>query len=407
MSHKLPFAVALVLLLLAAPARGQAPFVVNAQTTTGAPTQATVSGSSIIDLVENLIESQGQFANFQNQGFDASLNYGAITDAIQFQRNAAGTSATVTIPSTGFSRTFTGGNETEVREQIEDFLLQEGAREYARFMRQVNERSLLGVTDGNPQAATAILSNSAFARFGLHRSPMDANSLVGGTPYGGGLRLDLNGGVVDTDEGDGIHVNGSLSSISRLGDRIGIAIASPFSYREVEDAKVYMGGLEIGIPIVLWKPIIGRGPIWLVTPHVVGAAAGSEELAAGGLFFGGGGTSSLSLPLGDLAALTVGGGLYFYQGYELEIADYAFDTDLNQEVGKIGAKLTQALGPVFLDVGITYTDFFQESAVDNYVTPTLGIGTGFGSVGLRVAYQGDFADGYRSHGGMVSLYLNY
>ena len=199
MSHKLPFAAALVVLLLAAPARGQTPFVVNAQSTTGPPTQATVSGSSMIDLVENLIESQGLFANFQNQGFDASLNYGAMTDAIQFQRNAAGTSATVTIPSTGFSRTFTGGNESEVREQIEDFILREGAREYARFMKQVNQQSLLAVTDGNPQAATAVLSNSAFARFGLHRSPMDAGSLVGGTPYGGGMRLDLNGGVVDTD----------------------------------------------------------------------------------------------------------------------------------------------------------------------------------------------------------------
>ena len=400
-------AFAAALFLLAGSARAQTPFVINAQTTSGTPAQASASGSSVVDLVQNLIESESQFADFQNQAFNASLDYGAVPDAIRFQRNAAGTSATVTIPSTGFSRTFTGASEDEVYDKIKDFLLKEGAKEYAKFLREVNERSLLGVTDGNPLAATAVLSNSAFFKFGLQRSPMDAGSLAGMTPSGSGLRLDVLGGMVDTDEGDGLFVSGAISSVSRLGDRVGLSVALPFSYREVEDAKVYTGGIELALPIVIVKPIIGRGAVWQVTPDVVGAAAGSEELAAGGTFFGGGVTSSLSVPFGDTAAITVGNGIYLYQGYPLEIGEYEFDTDLTQQVMKHGIKLTQNLGPVFLDVGVTYTDFLQESAIDHYLTPSVGIGTGLGSLGLRVAYQGDYGDGYRSHGGSVSLYLNY
>jgi hypothetical protein len=396
-----------LLVLSPRPAVAQSPFTITGQTTSGTPTQATVSGSSVVDLVENLIESQQEFAGFQNQAFDASLNYGAVNNAIQFQRNAAGTSATITIPSTGFTRTFTGTNEADVRKKIEDFLIKEGAKEYAKFLKTVNEQSLLGVTDGNPQAATALLSNSAFFRFGLQRSPLDAGSLAGMTPSGSGLRLDANAGLIDTDEGDGYYISGTLASVSRLGDRIGLSVATPFSYRNVEGAQVYMGGVELALPIVLIKPLMGRGLVWQVTPDVVGAAAGSVDMAAGGTFFGGGVTSSLSVPFGDTAAITMGNGIYLYQGYPLDIGDYSWDTDLSQQILKNGIKLTQNIGPVYLDAGITYTDFLQTAAIDNYLTPTFGIGTGFGSVGIRVSYQGDFGDGYRSNGGNVSIYLNY
>ena len=57
---------------------------------------------------------------------------------------------------------------------------------------------------------------------------------------------------------------------------------------------------------------------------------------AGGLFFGYGGTSSLSIPLGDSAALTMGNGIYAYHGYPLDMGDYKFDTDLDQQVMKHG-----------------------------------------------------------------------
>jgi hypothetical protein len=410
MTHKpfYPTLASLIFLAAAAtPASAQVPFSIDAQTTSGPPAQATATGSNVINLVENLIESQADFAAFQNQSFDASLDYGRISNAIQFQRNAAGTSATLTIPSTGFSRTFTGTSDADLRKQIYDFLIKEGATEYARFLKQVNETSVLGVTDGNPQAATAILANSAYFKFGLQRSPLDAGSLAGSTPFGSGLRLDGFAGMIDTDEGDGYFLTGEISTISRLGDRIGIAFALPFSYRDVEGAKVYTGGLEFALPIVVLKPTAGRGLIWQVTPNVTGGASGSEDLAAGGLFFGGGATSSLSIPFGNTATITIGNGIYFFQGYPLDIAGYSWDTDLDQQVLKNGIKLTQGIGPLYIDVGATYTNFLQDAAVESYVTPTFGVGGNLGTMGIRVAYHGDFADNYRSHGAAVSLYWNF
>jgi hypothetical protein len=407
-SAALSLSLPLVSFLLPAAARGQQdPFSLSASSASGPPQQVTVGSSSVLGLVEDVIRSQNQFAPLQGQAVNASLNYGGIPNAIQFQRNAAGTSATVTIPSTGFTRTFTGANERDVNEQIRDFLIKEGASEYARFLRTVNEQSVVGVVDGNPQAATAVLSNSAFYKFGLNRSPLTAGALVSSTGFGSGLRLDVTGGFVDTDVADGIYVTGALSSVTRLGDRVGISFASPFMYREVGDAKVYMGGLEIGVPIVILKPFVGKGIVWQVTPDVVGAAAGSVDMAAGGLFFGYGGTSSLSIPIGDSAALTMGNGIYFYHGYPLDIGDYHFDTDLDQQVMKHGLKLTQALGPVSVDIGMTYTAFLQEAALDHYWSPSVGVVLGLGTLGVRVSYQGDFADHYTAHGGNEAVYLNY
>jgi hypothetical protein len=395
-------------LLAPAVARAQDPFSLSGQTTSGPPASITASGSSMVDLVQNLIKAQGDFAGFQNQSYNAALNYGAIPNAIQFQSNAAGTSATLSIPSTGFTRTFTGTTRQQVLDQIRDFLIKDGSTEYSKFLSQVNQQSVLGVVDGNPRSATAVMSNSAFFRFGLQRSPLDAGALAHGrTSSGSGLRFDVNAGLIDTDETDGYYIDGTISSVSRLGDRIGISLASPFSYRDSEGAQTFMGGLELALPIVLIKPTFGRGAVWQVTPDVCGGAAGSVDLAAGGTFYGGGITSSFTVPFGDSAAITVGNGFYVYKGLPLDIGDYSWDTNLEQQVLKNGIKLTAGLGPVFLDFGATYTNFLQDAAVKNYVSPSIGIGTGSGGVGLRVSYQGDFADNYRSHGGMVSLYLNY
>ena len=81
--------------------------------------------------------------------------------------------------------------------------------------------------------------------------------------------------------------------------------------------------------------------------------------------------------------------------------------DLEQQVMKHGLKLTQALGPVSVDVGMTYTAFLQEAAIDHYWSPSIGLVGGFGTIGIRVAYQGDFADHYTSHGWSVMVYFNY
>lgn len=385
------------------------PFVLTAETTTGEPTSVTASGSSLPDLVDDLITREDEFGQFEGQGFSAALSYGRVREAIRFQQNAAGTSATVTIPSTGFSRTFTGSNEGEVREEIRDFLLKEGAKEYARFLRTVNEQSLIGVADGNPLAATALLANASFFKFGLQRSPYDAGGTIYAAPDGGGLRFDLGGGFANTDDGDGFFVSAALSSVTRFGRHVGLSLSSPFTYRRVEDAEVFLGGFEAALPIVITAPASGRGATWQVTPSFLSGAAGSLDLAAGGTFLGGGVTSSLAVPFGDHATLTVGNGIYFFEGYPIDVGEYEFDTELSQQIVKNGVKLTRALGrSSFADVSLTHTAFLQDAALDSYLTPGAAIGLRFNPTsGVRLAYQGDHGDGFSSHGGTITLFFNY
>ena len=389
--------------------RADDPFVLTAETTTGSPIAITASGSSLPDLVDDLVSRENEFGAFEGEAFTASLDYGRVREAIRFQQNATGTSATVTIPSTGFSRTFTGDNEREVRDQIRDFLLKEGAKEYARFLRTVNQHSLIGVADGNPLAATALLANASFFKFGLQRSPYDAGGTVYAAPRGGGLRFDLGGGFASTDDGDGFFVSAALSSVTRFNRHVGLSLSSPFTYRRVEDAEVFLGGFEAALPVVITAPRTGRGATWQVTPSFLSGAAGSLDLAAGGTFLGGGVTSSLAVPFGEHATVTVGNGIYFFEGYPIDVGDYEFDTELSQQIVKNGVKFTRALGRAFFaDASLTHTAFLREAALDSYLTPGAAIGLRFNRTsGVRVAYQGDHGDGFSSHGGTVTVFFNY
>src|SRR5690349_18305288 len=134
---------ALISLLLVSFASAEEPFAITAQSTTGTPKTITVSGSSVVALVRNVIKNESQFGSLSNQGVSASLRYGGINNAIQFSKNASNTSTTVSIPSIHFTRTFTGANASAVEKQIEDFAKKNGANIYGDFLRHINEHSTL------------------------------------------------------------------------------------------------------------------------------------------------------------------------------------------------------------------------------------------------------------------------
>jgi hypothetical protein len=392
----------------AGPAHARDPFDLSVQTTAGAPESLTVSDSNLPDLVDELVKAKDRLATFQNKPVAATLNYGGVRDAIRFDQNAAGTSATLSIPLVGFSRTFTGPTRGNVRDQIVDFLLKESANPYARLLRQVNERSTVGVTDGNPLAATALMADGAYLRFGLHPGPMhpEPRELP---DQGAGLRFDFDGGYAQTDDpGDGYFASAHLSTLFRLSERVGLSFALPFQYRDVQGAQVYYLGGEIALPILL----VGgdySDVEWTLTPAFLSAASGSLDLAAGGTFLGGGVTSSLHLHFGRSTMLTVANQISFFEGFPIDVGELHVNTDLSQQVVKNGVLVTQALGDrAFIDGGVTLTNFLQDAAIGQYLTPEAGVGLMFNDrAGLRVAYRGDFADGFTSHGGTVQLFFNY
>ena len=387
------------------------PFTVVDQTTSGAPQSVTVTGNNLPNLVSHLIQSQQGFDSLQNRDTSASISYGRIPQAIILTRNAAGTSATLKLPTIGFSKTFSAANEEKLQSQIKDFAKRNGSTIYGAFIRSINERTDIGVTDGNPLAATALLADQQFWQFGLDPSPyrpgagiIDPLDQVA-TPD---LRLDLHGGYAHTDHETSTYGGGAITGGVRFSDSVGLAFATPFNYRNVSGADVWHIGEEISLPVVLVKPRGDRSLSWLVAPTFIAGASGSIGLASGGTFLGGGATSSLSFQL-DSFVFTVADSWDYFHGFPLRIGPYRFDTNIDQQIVKNGLKITRYFGDsLFIDGGASYTDFIGRSAVNVYWTPTVGIGLRLNEhAGFHIGYTGDFGHDFAAHGGEMQWYWNF
>ena len=140
------------------------PFTMSA---TGGSTTIDASGHHLTNLVGDLINGEGQFAGLNGQALNASLRYGSLDNSIQFTRNAAGTSGTISIPSQHLTKTFTAANQDDLQSQMKHFFGQSAVDAYSKFLGLVNTHTSLGVTDGNPLATTALMADSSYDRFGF------------------------------------------------------------------------------------------------------------------------------------------------------------------------------------------------------------------------------------------------
>jgi len=407
---KIPSALVVFLLAGAVVARAGEPFSLTASTTSGTPTAVSSSGSSVLNLTDNLIETKAQFATLTGQSFDASLRYGGLNNAFVYSQNAAGTSSTLSIPSIGFSKTFTGTNSYALQHNIRQFLEHDGAAIYSHFLHSVNQNTYLGVTDGNPLATTALLADLAYDQFGLQPTASEPIFLSDTQQerLPAGLRLDLKGGYFDTHDGSGSYGQGTLSSNWRFTDRVGLNVAALLNYRNNEGADVYQIGGEVGLPVLILSSHGDRTFSWQVTPAFLVGGSGSVDLAAGGLFYGGAATSSLSYRLYPFT-VTLADNYSYFQGYPVHIGAYNYDTDVTQQIVKNGLKVTYALNAgLALDAGCSYTDFLNPAKVRGYYSPEAGIIFRLGSNGgLRIGYQGDFAPGFRGTSGVIRFFFGY
>ena len=381
--------------------KAEDPFTLTAQ---GGPFTATASGEDTVDLISNLIESEAEFEPLANNPIGASLRYGEEANAVLLTRNAGGTTATLTIPSTGFTRTFNAANEDELEEEIEDFLRGDGADAYADFLAEMAKRTSLGVNDGNPLATTSTLADLGFYRFGYRvRIPGDEPIRLAG-----GWDVRLLGGVSETDAFDGWFAGLGIGKNWRLGDRVGITWASNFRYRDVEGASVYQTGTTIGLPIALITSDDDSGLSWHVTPAFVGGFGGSWDLAAGGFLAGGQITSSLALRAAGFT-FVLANQAGFYEGLPIEISDFRFETDTSQTILKNGVQVIRDLGDdAYVDVGVALTNLLDDAFVDDYLSADAGVTLRLGSrSGLRLGYHGDFSDEFDTHGGNASLFFSY
>ena len=395
-----------VVLAIGAMARGGEYFQLTAQTTSGTAETVSAAGSSLLDLTDDVLKRQGAFQMLAGHAFVGNLTYGGVRNAVRLTANADVTSVTLELPPTGFSRTFTGANEHDVKEQIKDFFKKHGAAEYATFLKRINELSPVAAVDGNPQAATAFLADQSFRHFGL-QTTMSLEPKTSDNNNHNGFEFD--GGVIHTDVVNGYYLSFTPEGVLRFNDHLALSIAIPFQYRNLQDSDVFTLGVEVGMPITIVNAR-GNGLIWQITPFASGGAVGSVDLAAGGVLMGGGATNMLALKAGALT-FVMGNQISYYGGTRIRGKDWRFETDVNQPILKNGGKVVWNINEGFyVDAGVTYTNFLHDAAIPDYWSPTAGVGVRFGrnrESGLRVGYSGDYGHGYKASGGDVELYFNY
>ncbi|MFI4882746.1 MAG: hypothetical protein ACIAQU_09195 [Phycisphaerales bacterium JB064] len=435
-----------------------------------------VGGSSVPDLVEDLLDTQGDFARFDGIDFDASLRYAGVDDAITFSLSADGNTATLQfLGRDDAPLVFTADATGDVEDQIVDFLEKEGSATVADFLKEINKRSLVAVTDGNPQATTAQMASYKYNRFGKHQdltrlerqimrgevvqpaspSPsafrvrgqeQDAgmqsvgdttgfnqdggeqgvqagnrlqgeNAPVGsasvqwfepGSDKGLRIRFDAQAGIADADGLESTFVNLAGSFEYRVNRYWGVAASFPVSYYDVEGADVFTAGAHLDIPIRLIQRDDGKGFTFQIAPGAMIAGSGSYEMVSGGLFWGVGGTALASYEMKDWLFSAAASYTHF-DSISLELSEFEFDPALTQDYVRVGGKASYFVGDnAYIFGGASYSDFLDDASVDNYWSPTAGIGVRTrGGFNVRLAYEGDFGDDYEAHKVQLGVQLPF
>ncbi len=361
----------------------------------------SASGSSLIDLARDISGQNDAFSVFSGQSFTGSLNYAGLNDAILFSSNSDNSQVTLEIPSIGFSRTFDAA-DGDIENQVEDFLKSDGAGVLADFISVVNEQTLAGVTDGNPAALTALLSNEHFRLFGDFRNPFGQH-IQGGD----GFRIYANAAIIDTDIADGRIFEGALTTTFRFTNRLGLVLDLLGGYRDFEGSETFTIAGIVGLPIRISPELDDKQPFfWQITPSAHIGGGGSADQLSGGLILGLAATNLIGIKAGDFF-FSSGQHLAGYDGQPIDVEGYEFETDVSQVVfkGSLAATYGGIGQSAYLQGGVVYTDFLDDAAIDNYITPFAGLGLKLGRGVLRVGYAADLADDFTVHRAEVELRL--
>jgi len=408
---------------------------------TGNPSNSLIVGGSVLpDLAQDLADTQGDFASFDGVPFDAMIRYAGVNDAVGITYDPTGGSGggeLVTITTlAGYSGppiVFDAANG-DLGDQLQDFFLKNNPDTIKDFLSAISALSPVAVTDGNPLASTARSAKYRFDRFGLfvdltpagaqierlftpddtdpaagESAPDSPTSTAGSVNAKHGAwnsRIDFFGQAIETDDFSGSSFDLTLSNELRFSDRVALVVGLPLAYHTIEDADVFNAGLHVDLPInlLLVEEDADAGLSWQVTPGGSVDGVGSYDFAAGGVLYTLGLTSSIRYDIGQLS-LIAAQQYTFHKSINIDSGDYAFDPGVDQQILKLGGKLVYRFeGGAAIYGGATWTDFLEDSAIDTYTSPVAGImwqsHSGFN---IAAGYEGDFGDGYTSHGGRLSI----
>ena len=323
---------------------------------------------------------------------------------LMVEPEVSSTSATLTF-ATGFSRVFTGVDADDLEDQIRDFLLEDGATEYAKLLKLINSASTAAVTDGNPFATTALMARAAYDRFayvqpGYSHGRLTGPSLDRYKPQEENewvTTFTPRYGTLNGDNGDGQMGGFELGSALQINNDVGFYLGMTSYYIEMEGSDVFQGIITFGFPITLVAPSEDKSFLWQLTPYGQAGYGLSVDMAAGGLMSGYGLVNSMSLGV-DKWLFTLANQYGQHDGIPISASGIRFDPDISQQVVKNGIRITKEISDTsWLFGGVTHSQFLNDAVVGSWISPEIGIETAVGLTSFKLGYRADLANDYEAH----------
>ncbi|MDR2512413.1 MAG: hypothetical protein LBD01_01230 [Puniceicoccales bacterium] len=406
-------------------------------TKTGSGDILQIGGKTLPDLARDAVRSKGLFADFDGLDFSGSLDYLGVRGAITIEMVA--NSATVEIPSIGFSRVFTGTSHEAAYDKMEDFFTKESSEIYGKFLRQMARRSIIALTDGNPMASTARTANSIFFSEGFtHFSDIfvpeiyvpthggaTASQAEAGTPADaipvelaphkrfGGIALDFSGGSFKAGDFKGNYAEFAIPMRFRIARPVDLSLAVRSNYLEVEGAQAVGIGFSAALPIHIFSANAQNFCNWTLAPFSTTSATASWDLGSGGLIWATGAINTLDFRINKHFAVSLINQISYHKSVELSVNydsdEYKLDPGVSQWISKNGLRLAASLGESFqAEAYAVETFFLKETAVKDYTTLGLAFNWQVArSFGMRLGGNYDFASDYSSFGANFRLQFKF
>ena len=370
------------------------------------------TGSDLLNLVDNAINSQGQFAALNSHNsLTANLTYSGVPNALAlnvFQPvpGPMGAWRGVLTGVGGLSKSFNATTRDGVFDQMKDFLKSDGSAEYAKFLKAINASSKTSSTDGNPGSVTGTKS---FQNYSEYSSTVSQTREEKETPKAAEGRVGFGlVGDVGTFRANGISGTAyslPLSMKFRVSERVGLNFSLPLSYTTIEKASIFGVGLGVGVPIKVIEARPDNPWSWQVSPFGGADVSGSRELVVGGLIANGGAGSVLTYDFGAVA-LSLGNQFSLYESVEVEFNGVKVDPGVSQKIVKNGLKLDIPFKRRWVfDVYGIHTKYLEAAGVDQYFT--FGAEVGYRMLGkpdapkkkngyVKLGFYTDVGNGYSS-----------
>lgn len=360
--------------------RAHQPFEATAVTTdTGPAVTVTAGGPNLFDFLDSLVNAQGDFQAIHNRPFSANMTFLGVGNAITFATNNTGTAATLTLAPIGFTRTFTGANSQAVNDQIEDFFKKDGATTIAAFLKAIAKTSPIAVTDGNPNASTAVAANAVFAsqgftsadEFGGEFSPDDAAATgADAKPRFGGIALGMNAGKFSAGGFDGTMYDFSVTPLNFGNDTVRLLMPVDFNYLKLDAGSEVAGaGINFALPIRVSQMSKTNPWNWRITPLAGINVRGSLDLASLSPLWQAGIISTVDYKAAPKLVVSMVNQFTMHKSFSVKYDDLDFDPEIDQQILKNGFRfVTPLTRRVIADAFIVNTRFLKDAAVKDFMS---------------------------------------